>query len=266
MFFILAKVGFFFLRPLNVLIAVLVVAGLARALGFRRLATSLAVLSGLGLVVVGFSPLGYVALAALEDRFPRPPADAAPPTGIIVLGGAIDLPVSRSRGLNAVNGAADRMTETATLARRFPDARIVFTGGVGNLFGDRSLTEADIAKSLFTDFGIPPERVLYENDARDTFENAVFTQRLVSPKPGERWLIVTSAFHMPRAVATFRAAGFDGIVAYPVDYRITGGDERLWPEASATLNALNLEIAIREFVGLAAYRFAGRSDALFPSP
>lgn len=266
MFFILAKVSFFFLRPLNVLIALVVLAGFLRLVGFRKAAMASIVLAGLGLLLAGFSPLGNLALSMLEDRFPRPPIDAPAPVGIIVLGGAIDVPVSRTRGLNALNGAADRMTETATLARRYPSARIVFTGGVATLMGDTSLTEADIARALFADFGLAPERVVYEDRARDTFENAVFTQRLVAPRPGERWLLVTSAFHMPRAIATFRAAGFDTIVAHPVDYRIAGGDERLWPEASATLNFLNLEIAIREFVGLAAYRFAGRSDALLPSP
>src|SRR5690606_23198947 len=103
-------------------------------------------------------------------------------------------------------------------------ARIVVTGGSGSLLLDGE-ADADTAPRLLSALGLARDRLVLENRSRDTYENAVFTRQLVNPQPGEKWLLVTSAFHMPRAMALFRKAGFD-VLAWPADYR-TAGNERL---------------------------------------
>jgi uncharacterized SAM-binding protein YcdF (DUF218 family) len=177
----------------------------------------------------------------LEDRFPRPDL-TAPVDGIIVLGGSVDTLVSKGRGVSALNEAGERLTKGAALAKRFPDARLVFSCEI--LYD--GMTEAAGAKQFFARFGLAPERLILQDRSRNTVENAAFTRKLVDPQPGERWLLVTSAFHMPRAV------GFE-VIPWPVDYRTSGGDEiwRFFPRASEGLRRVDL--AAKEWAGLLAY-------------
>ena len=160
-------------------------------------------------------------------------------------------------------GAAERMTEFVVLARRYPEAKLVFTGGQGSLVHGGT-TEADVARRLFDALGVPEARVTYEDEARNTWENALLTRRLVEPKPGETWLLVTSASHMPRSVGAFRQAGWQ-VVPWPVNYRTGHGFAALYD--APFLDRLQMfESGLREWLGLVVYRALGRSDALFPAP
>src|SRR5437868_3324059 len=217
MFFLLAKILGFFAIPSNLLISLGLLGVGLTATRFARAGRRLAVVSLFLIAIAGLSPLGNALILPLEERFPPWDSARGAPTGIISLGGALDTVVSEPRGEVALNEAAERMTAIAELARRYPDARIVFSGGSGRIIYD-GVTEASLAARLFASFGIAKERVVLEDRSRDTDENARFTKELVQPKPSERWLLVTSAYHMPRAIGVFRAAGFP-VEAYPVDYR-----------------------------------------------
>jgi uncharacterized SAM-binding protein YcdF (DUF218 family) len=200
----------------------------------------------------------------LEQRFPVPDLSGVPPTGFVILGGALETRISAARGEASLNEAAERVTIVAELVRRFPRARFVFTGGVADLLQLRSdVTEAAVARCLFESFGVLAERIVYEDRSRDTFENAVFTRSLVKPQPGETWVLVTSAHHMPRAIGSFRAAGFP-VTAYPVDFRTAGWSDALVPFYSASQGLRRADVALREWIGLVAYRLEGRTASLFP--
>ena len=216
-------------------------------------------------LIVGMLPIGRGLMAVLEDRFPAWADTGSPPDGMIVLGGPIRPRMSELRGTIELNEGAERFTVIPSLARRFPNARIVFTGGSGNLSGGPA--EAPLAVRLLESFGIPRERLLVEDRARNTAENASFTKALVHPKPGERWLLVTSAAHMPRAVGAFRQAGFP-VEPYTVDWQ-TGGAQG-WRSLMPSLSPLRgwgiLDDAAKEWVGLATYRLAGYTPEFFPGP
>jgi len=265
MFFYLSKIGWFFLQPSNSLVLLAVVSGLLLAAGWRRAGGWLFGLSIAGLVICGFSPLGHLLVLPLEERFPPwEQGSGPPPDGIIVLGGSFDTAVSGARGIVALNEAAERLTAFAELARRYPQAKLVFTGGAGQILFDRE-KEADIAGRLFAGLGLEPDRVLLEDRSKNTWQNALYTKDLVDPAPGERWLVVTTAWHMPRSIGCFRAAGFD-VDAYPVDYR-TRGRSDLWRPFSAVSEGLRrVDTATREWIGLVAYRLTGRTPALLPAP
>ncbi len=177
-------------------------------------------LGALGLLVCGMSPLGVWLARPLEGRFPLPAADMAAPTGIIVLGGSMDQLTTAARGQPTIGAAPGRMTEAVALAGRFPEARLVFTGGSAAVL-DAEGDEAAAARAVFLQLGIPPERITLERESRNTYENAVLTKAIVQPKPGERWLLVTSAWHMPRSVGIFRQAGWP-VIPYPTDYETRG--------------------------------------------
>ena len=264
MFFVLSKVLGFFAIPSNLML-VLALSGAALArTRFARAGWRLTVGSLLVLAVGGFSPLGNVLMLPLEQRFPAWDAARGPPDGIVVLGGSISPEVSAARDVVALNEAAERVTVAVELARRYPSARVVFSGGNGALVpGER--TEAEAAQRLFESFGIAPARVIAEDRSRNTVENAVFSRQLAMPKAGERWLLVTSAYHMPRAVGVFRQAGFL-IEPYPVDWRTRGPQDTLRLFSSASEGLARTDTAVREWVGLAVYWLTGRSSELFPGP
>jgi len=263
MFYILSKLLWLLVTPSNAIALTIGVGALATACRFRRAGPTVVAAGAIVLLVCGFGPVGIWVLRPLEDHFERPGADSKAPDGIIVLGGAIDQMIFQHR--TALVPVGGRMTEAVALARRFPQARMVFTGGSDDLFS-ASIPEAEAAKQFFAAMGLPPERTIYETHSRNTSENAALTRELVSPKPGERWLLVTSAFHMPRAVGAFRHAGFD-VIAWPADYRTIGGSKELATPIFGVSEGLALvDIAVKEWLGLIAYRLTGRTDEIFPGP
>ena len=212
------------------------------------------------LITVGMTPLGLMAAAPLENRFPRPAADMPPPFGIIVLGGAVNGLVSKARG-EIVFDEGERMIEAAFLAKRYPQAKVVFTGGSGSLIA--ASKEAPAAPELLVELGVDPDRIVVEDKSRNTEENAQFTAAIVHPEPKQRWLLVTSAFHMPRAIGVFEKAEFD-VVANPVAYRTLGpGNGWQW-DLDPGSGFRIFETAVHEWIGLAVYRATGRIDSLFP--
>jgi uncharacterized SAM-binding protein YcdF (DUF218 family) len=264
MFFILSKTIGFFALPSNFLLAIGLLGVVLLWTRFRRLASWLVVTSLMLIAFVGLSPLGNVLLLPLEQRFPPWNDAGGPPDGIVVLGGAISPEISLARGAVALNQAAERITVTAELARRYPKARIVFSGGSNALMFDAPV-EAAVAVKEFEALGIAHERITAEEQSRNTIENAVFARLIADPKPGERWLLVTSAFHMPRAIAAFRAAGFP-VEAYPVDWRTRGPIDAMTPFASFTDGLVQTDAAMHEWIGLLAYRLDGKTLELFPAP
>ena len=264
MFFVLAKILGFFALPSNILISLGLIGIVLMATRYARAGRRLAVAALVLIGVAGLSPFGNAIILPLEERFPAWDGSRGAPTGVISLGGAFDTVVSPARGEVALNEAAERLTVVAELARRYPNARIVFTGGSGRLIYGGA-TEAELAARLFESFGIAKERIVLEDKSRDTDENARFTKELLQPTPAERWLIVTSAHHMPRSIGVFRAAGFP-VEAFPVDYRTRGAADLLRPFSSVGDGLRRTDTAVREWVGLVVYWMTGRTEGLFPAP
>ena len=262
MIFFLVKLGGDLLRP-SILLLLLCCAGFGLTLlrgslwGRRLLAVGLT-----GFLLILLLPIDQGALLLLEDRFPRPP-EPSHVDGIIVLGGAIETEITRDRGMPSLNSDAERMTEAVALARRHPEARLVFTGASGSVVpgGPR---ETDGARELFAALGLDPARIIFEDRSRNTHENALDSWRLVRPAPASCWLLVTSARHEPRAVGVFRHIGWD-VTAWPVAYK-SGLSWRAWIAPSFSTRLGNLDEAAHEWLGLIAYRLVGWTDTLFPAP
>ena len=132
-------------------------------------------------------------------------------------------------------------------------------------FVDGAITEAELAKRLFENLGVPAGRLVTEDRSRDTDENAKLSKAIADPKPGECWLLVTSGHHMPRAVGAFRRAGFP-VEAYPVDWRTRGPEDLARPFRIASDGLKRTDTAVHEWVGLLVYWLSGRTSELFPGP
>ena len=255
MFYYASKVLWIAAQPSNLLAAATAAGVLALLLGRRKCALWLLCPASAALLVISFLPVGQWLLLPLEDRFPavdEPPAEV---DGIVVLGGAVDLDISGRRGVATFRDPAERLIALLELARRYPDARVVFSGGRSWL-ADTSLSEADIMRPFLRKHGLGEPRVIFEDRSRNTYENAQLAKPLAAPTPGERWLLVTSASHMSRAVGAFREVDWP-VIPYPVDYR-TRGEFGFFEVPDAAQRWIEFDQAIRSWIGLAAYWLTGR--------
>jgi uncharacterized SAM-binding protein YcdF (DUF218 family) len=264
MFFYASKIVGFFAIPSNLVILVGIVGALLLRTRYARAGWRLAIASLVLLAIMGLSPVGNALILPLEERFPRFDHRRGPPHGIVVLGGALTLDVSHARNEVALNEAAERLTAAVALARRYPNARVILSGGAAELIPSGA-TEADFGLRLFETLGLSKDRVTAEDRSRNTVENARFSKELAQPKPGERWLLVTSAYHMPRSVGVFRKAGF-AVEAHPVDWRTRGGSaDVLRPFPTVGDGLRRTDTAVREWIGLIVYWLTGRTSELFPA-
>lgn len=268
MFFFASKILWALVAPLN--FCALALSGGLACLGWPRGSLTYRIgRSLIGLVVLiflafGILPFGRDILVALENRYPPLTAPPTQVDGIILLGGAIETALPSPLGLPQTNDHADRILEFARLARQFPQARLIFTGGTADI-SQTGAKESDLFPPLLSLLGISPERMEYENNSRNTYENAIFSKYLAAPKPGQHWILVTSAFHMPRSVAIFESAGWPVIPA-PADYK-TDGKLRILPtNLNVAGNLSDFSTALREIIGMAAYAASGKITLEKPAP
>lgn len=263
MFFVLSKTAAFFLLPSNLLIVAGVLGVALLATRYRRAGMRLATGSIVLLVLLGFSPLGGLLSHELESRFPPWNASRGAPDGIVVLGGGLASTLSFDYDEPMLTSDGGRFTAVAKLARAYPKARIVYANGDASLFPSGK-NDADFFYALMESFGIARDRLMAESRSRNTYENAVFSKEMIKPKPGERWLLVTSAQHMPRAVGCFRQAGFP-VEAYPTAWKTRARWSFALPETFGK-GLYDLDLATHEWLGLIAYWLTGKIGALLPSP
>jgi uncharacterized SAM-binding protein YcdF (DUF218 family) len=261
--FLVGKLAWAVLQPGNLLLLLLIIGFLLLLFSGARRGRVLIGLAALGLLVLAVAPLGSLLLLKLEQRFPRPAALPAKIDGIIVLGGAVDPRLSLSFGETVFNGSVARVLAATTLARRYPEARLVLSGGEGDVF-PVGYPEARATLGFVLDEGIARDRVITEERSRSTHENAIFSKALVRPRQGEAWVLITSAFHMPRAVGCFRAAGWP-VIPFPVDFRVDP-ETGLRPDFDLVGGLSRATIAGKEWVGLAEYRLLGWTRSWLPGP
>jgi len=258
MFFFLSKVGWLLVQPLGLLALALAVLVL---LALRRRATLSAVLSAVslaGVLLASQTNAGRLLLQPLENRFARPQAMPAPQdvAGIIVLGGGFDGFVTVARGGFELGDSGDRFVEAVRLAGLYPQAPVVVSGGEAALIGAAE-GDATIAPRFFAALGVEPDRLILEDRSMNTYQNAVFTKAVLPPDAQGRWLLVTSAYHMPRSVSAFRKQGVP-VTPWPADYRTAGNETFSVGRNNPAAAMGEFSDALREWLGLVVYRLTGR--------
>lgn len=264
MYFTLSKIFWLIFAPANLIVLTLALGGWLMLMR-RRLIGSIMFLVGFASLIIGtVSSLPDRALETLEMRFPRCDVTALHADGIVVLGGATSLIQTIVWDRLSFGSSGGRLTMMADLARRYPNAKIVFTSGYAGIAG-KPVSEADLVMRHLDELGIDPQRLITETKSRNTIENALMTKALVDPQPNETWVLVTSAFHMPRAYGMFKKIGFS-VVPCVSDYSSTLGyeDGDLGFDIAARLALLNL--VTREYIGLVAARIYDYTDELLPGP
>ena len=260
-FFLASKVIWALISPDSLIVILGVSAWIAAILKWQRILRSVLASCALLLLLIGFFPVGEWLIAPLENRFTTNAALPSEVDGIIVLGGAILPRLSNTWQQPEVNGSADRLINFLYLARLYPNAQLVFTGGSGAV-SEQEFKEAEMAQILFDQLGLAQRAIIFESESRNTSENARHSKALVTPESDENWLLVTSAFHMPRSIGVFCQEQWI-VHPYPVDHYSQNGN-LLRLNFSFSTNLSVLRRAIKEWVGLVAYRISGKTDRLLP--
>jgi uncharacterized SAM-binding protein YcdF (DUF218 family) len=266
MSFTISKILWLFLQPSNALLLFLLLSALLAAAGWRGGRPLMAAATG-ALSFVSLLPVGQWLLLPLESRLSSPVELPKEIDGAIVLGGGFDGRTAALPNRVELSSAADRVTALIALGRRYPDAKLVYSGGVGALLGERT-PGAEQAKAFYQQQGFDLKRIVFEGKSRNTWENAVYSRDLVKPAPDETWLLVTSASHMPRAVGVFRKLDWN-VTPYPVDFHVVNAGDQLAyafdPTVDVAARLGELDLAAKEWVGLLAYWLMGRTAALSPA-
>lgn len=261
LFFWTSKLAWLMIAPDNLVVILLVVAWILLRRGAYRPAAWLLGTVTTALIVVALLPVGEWLLYPLESRFAANPKLPDRIDGVIVLSGTEDAVRSSLWQQVELHDSAEREMAFLELARRYPKARLVFTGGSGSmLYQDNKA--ADVARKLFDNLGLDLSRVTFERNSRNTYENAVMSRELVRPDPAQTWVLITTAWHMPRSVGIFRNIGWP-VIPYPVDHWTRPG-KLLRVDMNLSGNLRSLVTGVREWVGLLAYYLSGKTAVLFP--
>lgn len=253
MFFLLSKFLWFIVQPSHVILWLVIASAILLFSNRLRPARWLAAASVSVFLALGVTPVGYWLLQGLENSYSRP-ADLPPVDGILILGGGNDTAILQSRGVYGSERAMARLVSGYALARRYPSAKVVFSGGSGEL-NDQSVSESVATQHILLALGLSPSRLILEGKSRNTWENMVFAKKLVQPKPRETWVLATSAFHMPRAMGIAQKLGWP-MLPWPTDYRTTTKIHYHFENVPDNLDMT--DTAVREYIGLLTYRVAGK--------
>jgi uncharacterized SAM-binding protein YcdF (DUF218 family) len=254
LFFVLSKLLWFIVQPIHVIVwLAIATTGLLFFSRIQSARWTAATTAGF-LVILGCSPVGYWLLQSIENQYSRPPV-LAHIDGILILGGGNDTAILQSRGAYGSERAMARLVSAFALARRYPSAKVVFSGGSGEL-NDQTFSESVAARDVLLALGLSPSRLILEGKSRNTWENLIFSKTVVQPKPGETWVLATSAFHMPRAMGIAKKMGWL-MQPWPTDYRTTR--ETRYHFEDVTENLEMTDMAVREYIGLLSYRASGKS-------
>lgn len=252
MFFFASKILWALAQPLT-LLAILLLIGLV----FYEQGWAKQLVRGAAIIFVfcGFVPVGPLIVIALESRteIPRTLPDRI--DGIIVLGGAVNAESSTILKQPQLNEWSERIFEMMRLSHTYPQAKVVYAGGAGSLYG-QSFKEADIVKDMLSNLEFPAQNFIFETKSRTSYENVINAKALTSPQVGENWLLITSAFHIPRSVAIFKKQGWE-VIPYPSGF-IENGRVEAWQFIDVSGNYWKLNVAAKEIMGIIAYKLSGR--------
>ena len=261
MFFSLSKIFWAVMSPLNILgicfVLVLILSVLRQKIYIKALCFLSAVF-----LFFGVMPVGHDALTFLENRFSKPQEMPRQVDGIILLGGAISTDLSYARGETVVGDSGGRLLTFLQLAKRYPSAKLIATGGSGSLFS-QDIKEADYVQELFESLKVDGGRIIYERESRNTYENAKFVREQIGASASETWILVTSAYHMPRSIGVFQKQGVYPL-PYPSGYR-TEGAFHIYPRDFDILEQYGyLNLAVKEYIGNTVYFIGQKSNSLMP--
>jgi len=257
--YFLSKFIWVFLSPLNFLIIFLLFGFFLKQLNFKIFSKFIFIFCFCFFIIIGFFPTGQFLLFKLEHQYQ--PLEVLPKEidGLIVLGGP------SSAGLTAIydqvhfNDGGERLTEAVLVIKKNQPRKIIFSGGSSKQNFESS--HAFVAKKFFHEMGINTNNIYFEYKSRNTYENILYSKKIINPKKNEKWIIITSSFHMLRAMKVSDKLEWS-LIPYPVDYRTANNFSGFRFSFNLLNNINNFDLALHEYVGLVSYYLLGRTNEI----
>ena len=260
MSFYLSKILWLILNPYNFFIFINIITVFLYIYNFKKISVSLFIINFLFLFTISIFPIGNFLINKIEKEYHFTTQVPDVLDGILVLGGATLPILFKEFNQVSVNGSAERLIESVKIIRKFEKSKIIFSGGSGVL--DRSdLGHAEAAKFFYETVGVDTQKIIFENRSRNTYENILFTKSIVDPTKNEKWLLITSASHMKRALLVGKKLGWN-FIPYAVDFK-TYKKIKFKPSFNLLSNLVSFQQASHEWLGLISYYFMNRTEKIF---
>ena len=258
--FYLSKILWIFLNPFNLFIISIIFFFIFNYSKKKIISYFFLIFITLYVFIVGCSPIGKYLLYSLEKNYHNSHHHSGTVDGILILGGATGPLLSREYELISLGESAERLYEAIILMKKNKNAKVIFSGGSGSL-DFPELSHAKVAKQFFESFGMKKRNIIFDSKSRNTYENILYSKKIVKPQINENWLVITSAFHMRRALLLGEKNNWD-LIPYPVDFRLT---KKIKPSFNLDFynNFKLFQLASHEWIGLIAYYFMGRINTIF---
>jgi len=262
MLYSLSKIIWLFLNPLNLLIILFFLYFFLKIINFQNTSKLLLFIIFLFFITIAILPTGIYLLVKLETKYTNLKDLPESIDGILILGGPTNASLTQKYDQVSFNAHGERLTESIKILKKYQTAEVIFSGGAG-IKGDFSSTHSYVAKKFFEEMGINKNRIIYESKSRNTYENIIFSKKIANPEKDEVWLLITSAFHMPRAINIARKQKWD-FIPYSVDYQTMGKSTHLRITIFHMLDYINaFNFATHEWVGLITYFILKRSSSIY---
>jgi uncharacterized SAM-binding protein YcdF (DUF218 family) len=260
MSFYLSKIIWFLFNPFNLILILLFFGLLLNLIPLKLFSKICYLFSFLLFFITGILPIGSFLNYNLEKDFFYTASYPEHIDGILILGGATNPFLSNEHNQINFNDSSERLIESIFLIKRFPDAKVIFSGGSGSI-SEPNLTHAFVAKKFFQNMDIDHKKIIYEDKSRNTYENILFSKRIARPHSAEKWLLVTSAFHLKRSLAISEKLKWT-FIPFATDFNKSKKFKwRLSINFLSNINEFNK--ASHEWMGLISYYLMGRSSSIF---
>ena len=262
MFFYLSKIFWIFFNPINILVILLII-GIFFQLINKKIYKKIYLINLILFILIVFLPTGTYMLWKLESKYPKPKIMNNKIDGILILGAGIDEFKTYQHQQVILNDRIERITESAKLIKKFPNAKIIFSGGNGT-FSKPKIEASELAKNFYKQMGVKTDKIIFENKSRNTYENLVFSKSFINNTKEEKWLLVTSAYHMKRAISVAKKLNLD-FIPYPVDFMLNKNfNWKFWYHKIYFLNNMkDFQLASHEYIGLFAYYLTKKSNIMY---
>ena len=260
MSFYLSKIFWLILNPFNLFIFITLLSIFLYFLNLRRVSLIIFLINFIFILIISFLPIGNFLIYKIEKEYHSNTKIPERVDGILILGGATNPLLFKEYDQISLGGSAERLVESVIVIKKFKKAKVIFSGGSG-VINRPDLGHSQVAKSFYKKIGIETNKIIFEDDSRNTYENIIYSKKIAKPKINENWLLITSASHMKRALLIANKNNWK-ITPYAVDFKNTKNFKFI-PNLKLLKNINSFQQGSHEWLGLISYYLMGRTDKVF---
>ena len=260
MSFFFSKIIWLILNPFNIFVFFNLLTIILFFFNLKKITITIFFINSFFLLIVSFFPIGNYLIYQIEKEYHSNIQIPEKLDGILILGGATNALMFKEYNQINVNDSAERLIESVKIIKKFKNSKVIFSGGSG-ILNRSDLGHSQVAKSFYSLMGLNTDKIIFENKSKNTFENILFSKNIAKPKNNDRWLLITSAAHMKRAILVGLKQDWY-LIPYAVDFQNTKKFQ-FTPNLNLLSNLYSFQKASHEWTGLLAYYLMNRTKKVF---